>query len=184
MLNQLTNLAQQFGVESVIKNNVVPNDKNEAVIDEASHSIIRGLQKIVTEGGTEQLACLFEGKNADNKSNLVVQKLTSELTDNLTQKFGLSASDATGIASKLIPQIISALIGKAKDPNDSSIQVSDIIDSISNGNSAGIMDAISKYGGQFGLDQNGDGKVDMNDAMDVVSKKGGLGGILGGIFKK
>jgi hypothetical protein len=31
------------------------------------------------------------------------------------------------------------------------------------------MDAVSKYGGQFGLDQNSDGKVDLN-AMEALKK--------------
>jgi hypothetical protein len=46
------------------------------------------------------------------------------------------------------------------------------------------MEAVSKYGGQFGLDQNADGKVDMSDAMAAVSKKGGFGGLLGKLFGK
>ncbi|MBU0940583.1 MAG: hypothetical protein K2Y30_04390 [Flavobacteriaceae bacterium] len=185
MFEQLTQLAQQFGVDTVINNPAVPNEKNEAVIGEASNSVIGGLQKIVAEGGVDQLAGLFQGNNAADVSNPVVQKLTQELTGNLGEKFGFSASDATGIASKLIPQILASLVGKAKDPNDSSFEISDIISAISGGNNAGVMDAITKYGGQFGLDQNGDGKVDMSDAMDAVTKKGGgLGGMLGGLFGK
>lgn len=35
------------------------------------------------------------------------------------------------------------------------------------------MVAISKYDGQFGFDQNADGKVDVTDAMSAVTKKGG-----------
>lgn len=186
MFEQLTQLAQQFGVDSVINNAAVPNDKNEAVIGEASNSVISGLQKIVSEGGMEQLAGLFQGNNATDSSNPVVQKLTQELSGNLGQKFGINAADASGVAAKLIPQILGSLVGKAKDPNDSSFEISDIIGAISGGgDNAGIMDAISKYGGQFGLDQNGDGKVDLSDAMDAVSKKGGgIGGMLGGLFGK
>jgi hypothetical protein len=46
------------------------------------------------------------------------------------------------------------------------------------------MDAISKYGGQFGLDQNADGKVDISDAMSAVTNKGGgLGSILGKLLE-
>tara|TARA_R110002126_G_scaffold90623_2_gene215908 strand:- start:108 stop:668 length:561 start_codon:yes stop_codon:yes gene_type:complete len=186
MFEQLTQLAQQFGVDSVINNPSVPNDKNEAVIGEASNSVISGLQKIVSEGGMDQLAGLFQGNNAADSSNPVVQKLTQELSGNLGQKFGISANDASGVASKLIPQILSSLVGKAKDPNDSSFEISDIIGAISGGgDNTGIMDAITKYGGQFGLDQNGDGKVDMSDAMEAVTKKGGgIGGMLGGLFGK
>ncbi|SDW36561.1 hypothetical protein [Flavobacterium degerlachei] len=187
MFEQLAQLAQQFGQEAVVNNTAVPNEKNEAVITEASNSVISGLQKIVSEGGVDQLAGLFQGNNAADKSNPVVQKLTNELSGNLGEQFGINASDASGIASKLIPQIVAALVGKAKDPNDSSFEISDIIAAISggSGDNSGIMDAISKYGGQFGLDQNGDGKVDLSDAMDAVNKKGGgIGGMLGGLFGK
>jgi hypothetical protein len=187
MFEQLTQLAQQFGVESVVNNQAVPNEHNEAVMTEASSSIFLGLQKIVSEGGADQLAGLFQGNNAQNSSNPVVQQLTEQLTGTLGEKFGINSETASGVAGSLIPQILGALVNKAKDPNDSSFQISDVIAAIF-GNSAqnsGIMEAISKYGGQFGLDQNADGKVDINDAMSAVSKKGGgIGSILGKLFGK
>lgn len=185
MIEQLTQLAQQFGADAVINNPAVPNEKNEAVLHETSNTIVSGLQKVVSEGGVDQLAGLLQGNNASDKSNPVVQKLTQELSGNLGQKLGINASDASGIASKLIPQILGSLVGKAKDSKDSSFEISDIIGAISGGNNAGVMEAISKYGTQFGLDQNGDGKVDMSDAMDAVTKKGGgIGGMLGSLFGK
>lgn len=187
MFEQLTQLAQQFGVESVVKNQAVPNEHNEAIMTEASSSIFSGLQKIVAEGGVDQLAGLFQGNNAQNSSNPVVQQLTEQLTGTLGEKFGINSETASGVAGSLIPQILGSLVNKAKDPNDSSFQISDMIAAIS-GNSAqnsSIMDAISKYGGQFGLDQNADGKVDIGDAMSAVSKKGGgIGSILGKLFGK
>ena len=104
------------------------------------------------------------------------------------EKFGLNSEDASGVAGSLIPKVLGSLVGKAKDPNDSSFQVSDIISAITGGDSekgGGIMDAISKYGGQFGLDQDGDGQVGISDAVAAVSKKsGGLGGLLGKLFGK
>lgn len=185
MLDQLTQLAQQFGVETVINNPAVPNEKNEAVINEASSSVITGLQKMVAEGDLSQLASLFQGDNAKDSSNPAVQKLTQQLAGNLNKKLGIDNSAAAGVATSIIPKILASLVGKAKDPNDSSFEISDILSAISGGNNAGIMDAISKYGGQFGLDQNGDGKVDMSDAMDAVTKKGGgIGGMLSGLFGK
>lgn len=187
MFEQLTQLAQQFGVESVVKNQAIPNEQNEAVMTEASSSIFSGLQKIVSEGGADQLAGLFQGNNAQDSSNPVVQKLTEQLTGSLGEKFGINSETASGVAGSLIPQILGSLVNKAKDPNNSSFQISDVIAAIS-GNSAqnsGIMDAISKYGGQFGLDQNADGKVDISDAMSAVTKKGGgIGSILGKLFGK
>lgn len=187
MFEQLTQFAQQFGVESIIKNQAIPNDQNESVINETSSSIFLGLQKIVSEGGADQLAGLFNGNNAQDNSNPVVQKLTEQLTGSLGEKFGLNNAEASGVATSMIPKILGSLINKAKDPNDSSLQISDIIGALS-GNSeqnSGIMEAISKYGGQFGLDKNADGKVDISDAMSVLTKKGGgLGSMLGKLFGK
>ena len=186
MFDQLTQLAQQFGVDTVINNSAVPNEKNEAVINEASSSVVTGLQKMVSEGNLSQLASLFQGDNAKDASNPAVQKIIQQFTGDLSKKQGIDSSAAAGVASGIIPKILASLVGKAKDPNDSSFNISDIIGAISgSGDNSGIMDAITKHGGQFGLDQNGDGKVDLNDAMDAVTKKGGgLGGMLGGLLGK
>ncbi|GEP51201.1 hypothetical protein FNO01nite_18730 [Flavobacterium noncentrifugens] len=185
MLEQLSELVKQYGNDAVINNSAVPNEHNEGVMDEASSSIFSGLQQIASEGGTAQLAALFNGNSAASPSNPVVQKLSEQLSGNLGQKFGLDSSAAAGIAGSLIPKVLGSLIGKAKNPNDSSFKISDLVNAISGGRgNSGLMDAISKYGGQFGLDQNNDGKVDMGDEMAAVNKKGGIGGLLGKLFGK
>lgn len=187
MFEQLTDLVKQFGGDAVVNNAAVPNEHNEAVMNEASSSILDGLKEMVANGNTADLAGLFQGNNASDATNPVVQQLTEKLTGSLGEKFGLDNDAASGVAGSLIPKVLGSLIGKAKDPNDSSIQISDVIGSITGGNSqasGGIMDAISKYGGQFGLDQDGDGQVGISDAVAAVSKKGGLGGLLGRLFGK
>lgn len=185
MLEQLSDLVKQFGNDAVVNNNAVPNELNEGVMDEASTSIFSGLQKMIAEGKTDEIGKLFQGENAGSASNPVVKELAGQLSGNLVQKFGLSNEASSGVAGSLIPKVLGSLVGKAKNPNDKSFEISDIVNSISGGkgNSA-VMDAIQKYGGQFGLDQNNDGKVDLNDAMEAVNKKGGIGGLLGRLFGK
>lgn len=183
MLEQLTQLVQQYGGEAIVKNEAIPNELNQEVMQQAGSSIFSGLQKMASEGNIDQLAGLFQGNNAASDSNPVVQQLSEQLTGDLGQKFGLSTEAASGVAGSLIPNVLGSLINKAKDPNQKGFEISDIVNSISGGNgSSGLMDAISKYGGQFGLDQNNDGKVDMSDAMAAVTKKGGIGGIFGKLF--
>ena len=185
MFEQLTQLVQQFGKDAVVKNDAVPNEQNEAVMQEASNSILDGLKNMAAQGNLSDLSSLFQGNNASNTSNPVVQKLTEQLTGNLGEKFGLSSDAAAGVAGSLIPKVLGSLVGNAKDPNHKGFEVADIVNAISGGNgNAGLMEAVSKYGGQFGLDQNADGKVDMSDAMAAVSKKGGFGGLLGKLFGK
>lgn len=185
MFEQLTQLVQQYGGDAVVKNNAIPNEHNEAVINETSNSIFAGLQKIASEGGGEQLASLFSGKSPIDNSNPVVQQITQQLSGSLGEKFGLSSDTSSGVASGMIPQILSSLVNKSKDPNDSSFQISDIISSLT-GNSAqasGIMETINKYGMQFGLDQNNDGKVDVTDVLVVTKSKGGIAGFIGKLFE-
>jgi len=185
MFEQLTQLVQQFGDDAVVKNNAIPNEHNEAVMQETSNSIFASLQKMASEGGVEQLASLLQGNTAQNSSNSAVQQITEQVTGNLSEKFGISGEAASGVAGNMIPQILGGLMGKANDPNDS-FQISDIIGAIA-GNSeqaSGIMDTISKYGTQFGLDQNADGKVDLSDAMSLTKGSGGIGGILSKLFGK
>jgi len=188
MFEQLTDLVKQFGGDAVVNNAAVPNEHNEAVMNEASSSIMDGLKEMVANGNTADLAGLFQGNNASDASNPVVQQLTEKLSGSLGEKFGLDSEAASGVAGSLIPKVLGSLVNKAKDPNDSSFQISDVIGAISGGNSqasGGIMDAISKYGTQFGLDQDGDGQVGISDAVAAVSKKsGGLGGLLGKLFGK
>lgn len=185
MLEQLTQLVQQYGNDSVVKNQAIPNQQNDEVMNEASSSILSGLQKMLSEGGTSDLAVLFQGNNASDTSNPAVQKLTEQLSGNLGSKFGLDGNAASGVASSLVPTVLGALFGNAKDPNHKGFEVSDLVNAISGGSgNAGLMDAISKYGTQFGLDQNADGKLDVADVMVVVSKKGGISGFIGKFFGK
>lgn len=185
MLDQLTQLVQQFGDQAVVKNDAVPNELNERVIKETESSLLSGLQKMASDGKLEQLAGLFQGNNAGSSSNPVVKMLIEQVSGNLGQKVGLDNNTANGVAASMIPQILGSLVGKAKDPNVKGFDVSDLVNAISAGsNNSGLMDMVSKYGGQFGLDQNNDGKIDMQDAMAVATKKGGLGGMLGKLFGK
>ena len=185
MLEQLTQLVQQFGQEAVVKNSAIPNEQNEAVMQEAGNSIFSSLKQMASEGGVEQLAGLLQGNNAQDSSNPAVQQITQQLTGSLSEKFGIDSTTASEVAGSMIPKILGGLIGKANDPNDS-FQISDIIGAITGGGSqaGGIMDAISKYGTQFGLDQNADGKVDISDALSLTKSSGGIGGFLGKLFGK
>lgn len=184
MFEQLTQLVQQFGNDAVVKNDAIPNEQNEAVMQEAGGSILSGLKDMVAGGNLGDIAGMLSGKTPIDMNNPVVKELAEKVTGNLGSKFGLSQEAAGGVASGLIPQVLNGLVNKANDTGDSSFQISDLVNAISGGNgNSGLMDAVSKYGGQFGLDQNADGKVDMGDAMAAVSK-GGLGGLLSKLFGK
>jgi len=182
MFEQLTDLVKQFGTDAVVNNPAVPNEHNEAVMQEAGGSLLSGLKDMATSGNFGDLAGLLSGKSPIDMSNPVVQELSSKVTGNLGEKFGLSQEAAGGVASGLIPQILSGLVNKAKDPNQPGFNITDLVGAVS-GSNGGLMDAVSKYGGMLGLDQDGDGTVGMSDAIAAVTNKsGGIGGIFGKLF--
>lgn len=185
MLDQLAQLVKEFGQDAVVKNDAIPNDKNNAVLEETGNSLFSSLQKIASQGDLSQIAGLLQGKDID-KNNPTVKEITNEVSHSLTEKLGINQATATSTVTAMIPQILGSLISKAKDPKDNSLNISDLLSSLTGGNSAenaGIMEAISTYGVHFGLDQNADGKVDLDDAAELT-KKGGLGGMLGKLFGK
>lgn len=189
MLDQLLELAKQYGADAVVKNNAIPNEKNDEVIKETGTSMLSGLQEMATSGNLGDLAGLFSGKSKLDSSNPVIKQLTEKVSGNLGEKFNLPTETTNGVANNMIPQILGGLLNKAKDPNQKGFNIEDLIGSISGGKGGDLMEMVTKYGGAFGLDQNGDGKVDLQDAVSALSgnsksKKGGLGGLLGGLFGK
>ena len=102
------------------------------------------------------------------------------MVQGLSSKTGVDSSIISKILPMLAP-IVMGYLGKQTKSNG----VSD---------SAGLGGLLGGLlGGSGGnsiltsvLDQNGDGKLDISDAMSALSgkKKGGLGGLLGGLFGK
>ncbi|MFL9831568.1 hypothetical protein ABS764_11980 [Flavobacterium sp. ST-87] len=185
MLDQLAQLVKEFGQDAVVKNDAIPNDKNDAVLEETGNSLFSSLQKIASSGDLSQIANLLQGKDIDKK-NPVVHGIISNVSELLTQKLGINAATATDTATNIIPKVLNILVERARDPKNSSISISELLNSLTGGDSpehAGIMEAISTYDIHFGLDQNTDGKVDLDDAAELT-KKGGLGGMMGKLFGK
>jgi hypothetical protein len=108
--------------------------------------------------------------------------LIEKVSDNINKNCNLDSAASNNIANNMIPQVLDSLLGKAKDPKQKGFELSDIIGSLTNGRGNDIMGMLAK----MGLDQNGDGKLYLQDAVAVLSGKGGkkAGGFLGKLFGK
>jgi len=120
---------------------------------------------------------------AYSPDNPVVQNLSGGVLDNLMNKFGLDRQSAGNIAGNLVPDVLQKLVRKTNDPNDSSFDLSGILNSLSNGQTQGlnIQNLLS------GLDKDGDGDTDLQDVMAMVggnqqNKGGGLLDSVKGMF--
>ncbi|KAA5533151.1 hypothetical protein F0919_11415 [Taibaiella lutea] len=171
MLDQLMQMIQQQGQDAVVNNADVPNEHNEAVMQETQSAITGGLQQLASSGELNQLA--------QNPQALAghpaVQNISNNFMGAIMQKFGLSEGAASDIAGSLIPSILGKVMG-AVQQGDSGFDLGGLLSSFTGGDTAqsgqqsvgGIMNTISNLGAKFGLDKDGDGDVDMNDLSKLI----------------
>jgi hypothetical protein len=165
MLDQLMNIIKEHGQKAVVENNEVPNEHNDAVMQEAGSSIFGGLQQMISNGKMEDLTGLLQGNN-----NNAANGLAENFAGSIAQKFGINAESAKNIAGGLIPQVLGSLVSKAKDPNDKSIDLQGILGSLTSGKGGGVQNILNSVGGQFGLDKDKDGDVDFGDIAKMFGK--------------
>ena len=169
MLDQLRALIAQQGQQAVVDNPAVPNDQNEAVLGEAEHSIFNSLQNMA-QSNPAQLQQLIQTSGDPGAGNGGVNDVVNNFAGNMSQKLGINSGTAKTIAASLIPIVLGKLFNKAKDPNDSSISMPDILGSLTGGNGGGMMGNLSSIGAKLGLDKDGDGDVDMKDVGSMLGK--------------
>ncbi|MGN7719349.1 hypothetical protein [Chitinophaga sp. 22620] len=189
MLDQLVQLVRENAQETVVANPAIPNEQNEAVIGEATHSIASGLQDALANGNVKEVMGLFNSNGQVDSQNPVVNNISGNLISNLTQKFNLNSGTAASIAASLIPAVLGSLVKKTNDPSDNGFSLDSIFGSLTGGSTNGVN--LGGLLGKFGLDKDADGDVDMQDLVGMISSgakqqqgSGGLGGLLGNLFGK
>jgi uncharacterized protein YidB (DUF937 family) len=180
MIDQLINLVKEHAGNAIIKNPVIPNEKNDNVIKEASNSIAGSLKNMISGGQIGDVLKMFGGKQ-DVANNPVTNKISGNVINDLQEKFGLDRQAAKGVADQLVPDVMSDLVRKTNDSNDKSFDIQGIFNNLSGGSSSGfnVQGLLDKVKG-VGFDKDGDGDTDLNDLMKMVTDFGGknTGGIL------
>lgn len=164
MLENLFNLVKEFGKDTVVDNPDVPNEQNEAVMAEATKTVAGGLQNMLAGGGLENVLSLFGGGQQQGSGgflkNPIVNMMVGHFAGKLMSKFGLGGNQANGVASSLIPNVISNLVNRTNDPNNSSFDLNGLIGSLTGG------------GGQ----QGGGGGFNFQDILGSLTGGGSGGG--------
>ena len=102
----------------------------------------------------------------------------------------MNSNVASGIVANMLPSVLGGLISKTNDPQDSSIDMGGIMNVLSGGKTSGI-----DFGSILSQGANvmADGKLDMNDLINLASGGGNqnsqgaggmMGSLLGGLFGK
>lgn len=156
------NLVRQEAPQALSGMQGVPQGQQDAIQDEAAHTVQAGMQQIAQQQGPAGLKSLFSAAQAGDTSNPQMQMLTNNFAGSLGQKFGLGGGIGKTIAMALIPMLISRLFHRTKDPNDNGFNIQDMLGSLMGGGLGGMMGG---GGGGLGGMLGGGG--------------GGLGGMLG-----
>jgi hypothetical protein len=191
MLELLQGLIQQAGQGAVVQNPEVPNEHNEGVMGEVMQGLMGGLSNQANlQGGLGSLIGLLGGGTGNSgnlMSNPIVGNIAQSVIGNLMGKFGLSNSTASDVVGNMLPSVLGNLIDKTNDPNDNSIDLGGLMDSITGGKTSGIDfgSILSQGAGALA-----DGKLDMSDLMNLANSAmggqkqsgGGIGSLFGGLF--
>jgi hypothetical protein len=171
MFEQLLSLVKENAGNDIIQNNAIPDERNDEAVETATQSISETFQNAIQGGNVNEVMQLFNNGGGNASSLALTQNMQGNLIEKLMQKFGLSNAQAGGIASSLIPMVLSKLTHKTNDPNDSSFDLSSILSHFGGGKFD-----VGSVLSQFGLGNNNDNPGD--------NKSGGLGNVLGGLFGK
>jgi hypothetical protein len=157
MLENLIQLVKENAAEAITNNSAIPNSSNESAITDTATSIFEGLKSQVQDGNMGGLIDIVKNSGSVSAiaSNPIVQNIVKSLASSLAAKYGVDAASSNGIASDIVPNVLSQLISKAKDPNDSSFDLQ------------GVMSSLGA-------------KLDLGTIMSMA---GGGGGLLGGLGK-
>ncbi len=165
MIENLLNLVTQNAGQAIIQNPAIPNEQNQAAIQNVTNSIVSGLQGQLQQGNAQQLIGMLAGKQG-LQGNPIVNTISQGAIGNLMNQFGIQNQQAQQIVSSLLPVVMQQLVQKTNDPRDSSFDLNGIVSGLS--------------GGQVPSDIGG---IVNQFVSGQPQAQGGLGGLLGGLGK-
>ncbi|MEO7983053.1 MAG: hypothetical protein ABI688_03120 [Bacteroidota bacterium] len=141
MLDQLFDLVKQFGKDTVVNNQEVPNEHNEDIMADATQTIGSGFQNIMAGGGFQNILDLFKGGGSNSGGggllkNPIVSMMVGYFINKLVNKYKMSPSAASNVSNNLIPNVLNGLISKTNstDPKNDAFDFNDLIGSLTRGN--------------------------------------------------
>lgn len=157
MFENILQSVQQIAGQAVEQNPDIDNAHKEGIASEAISSIKNGIEGAVANGNIGSLLGFFSNSNETAESNPVVQNISGNFINNITQKFGLG-SGALSLSAiiPLIFNLVKSHLGGAASTNANAAAPAE----------GGLGSILGSFSGV--LDQNKDGKVDLSDASGLL----------------
>lgn len=148
MIDQLIKLVQQNADDAIVKNTALPNQFNNAAIEEVAKQIFSGMQTQANNGNMQQLTSMFSGGNMSSVvNNPMVAQIISNIAGNFASKFGISQQTASSIAASVIPQVMNQFVNKTNDPDDRDFDLQDMLRGFTGNNGLNLNDVVGGFAG-------------------------------------
>lgn len=180
MLDQLFNLVNEAGQDSVVNNPQVPNQYNQQVLADATSTIAGGLQNVMAGGGFQNILDVFKGNNgiAGLMQNPMVSMMIGHFISKLVNKYQMSPAAASQVANQLIPTSLNNLISRTNStaPEHEGYNLNSLIGSMAggkvstpgNGGDFDFQGLLNQFtGGNSGAP--GGGAVNLQDIINQVT---------------
>jgi hypothetical protein len=140
MLDQLIQLVQQAGKNTVVENPEVPDEYNKEVMADATKTITSGFQNVMAGGGFQHILDLFKGGKNNSGGGLLKNPLVTMMVgyfmNKLVGKYKMNPTSASNVANNLIPDVLGGLVNRttSQDPENDAFDFNDLIGSLTGGN--------------------------------------------------
>lgn len=115
MFEKLFLLVKNNAGTAVVSNPAVPEKYHEAVINDASSSIIEVLKGQMETGKLKDLVKYFQFSGVYN--NPLISSAVKKFANKLNNFYGIDSAEALKIANELIPPVMQELIRESKGEN-------------------------------------------------------------------
>lgn len=143
MLERLIKLVQQNSADDIVRNPEVPNEFNNAAIQDVAKQILSGLQGQASKGNMQDIMLMFQGSPASISGNPVISQLISGATRSLSTRFGVSPQAASLITNSLIPVVMKQFVNKTNDPTDNDFDLQTVVRNVTGQDDVG--DILSQF---------------------------------------
>ncbi|MBB3054574.1 hypothetical protein [Mucilaginibacter gotjawali] len=131
MFEKLFLLVKNNAGRAVIDNPEIPEKYHEAVINEASSSIIEVLKGQMETGKVKDLVRFFQFSGFYNKS--LVASIVNKFANKLNKFYGLAPEPAMHAAQLLIPPVMEEMVKQAKNEQNKDFGLSNLLSKLTGG---------------------------------------------------
>jgi hypothetical protein len=141
MFEKLFMLVKSNAGKAVIDNPAIPEKYHEAVINEASSSIIEVLKSQMENGKLKDLVSYFRFSGVYNNS--LVSSIVNKFAAKLNNFYGIDPNTAWVAANSLIPPVMKELVKQSKNEQNKDFGLSNLLSKL-NGNRADLSSLVNQ----------------------------------------